>query len=211
MGYSIDTLFRRHPELSDIKAEITESLELIKTAFEYGNKLYVCGNGGSASDAEHIVGELMKGFLMKRELPQDLKDKFKESFGKDGEEIASRLQQGLPAVALTGHPSLSTAFNNDVDPALTFSQQLLALGRKGDVLLVITTSGNSDNIIKCLKTAKVLGIKTIALTGRDGGKCRDLADCTIIAPADETYIIQEYHLPIYHALCAALEEYFYGG
>jgi len=210
MGYSIKTLFKRFPELNGTQEQILTAYTIIKDAFSDGDKLFVCGNGGSASDAEHIVGELMKGFLLRRELPAKAQQKFIDAFGSEGANIANKLQRGLPAIALTGHPSLSTAFNNDVDPSLTFSQQLYAMGSEGDVLLAISTSGNSDNVVKCIQTAKVMGLKTIILTGKNGGKCAELADCSIIAPSDETYIIQELHLPIYHALCAALEDHFYG-
>jgi len=210
MSYNINILFKRFPELEDIKEPILTAYTMIKEAFSNGNRLFVCGNGGSASDAEHIVGELMKGFLLKRELPQSEKDKFSAVFGEEGADIAGKLQQGLPAIALTGHPSLTTAFNNDVDPSLSFSQQLYAMGGKGDVLLAISTSGNSDNVVKCIQTAQIMEVETIILTGKNGGKSAELAKCSVIAPSDETYLIQEYHLPIYHALCAALEENFYG-
>ena len=210
MGYSINTLFKRFPELEVIKEPILTAYTMIKEAFANGNTLFVCGNGGSAADAEHIVGELMKGFLLKRELPQSEKQKFIDIFGNDGADMASKLQQGLPAVALTGHPALSTAFNNDVDASLTFSQQLYTLAKPGDILMGITTSGNSDNVVKCLQTAQVMELQTIVLTGKNGGKAAELANCSVIAPSNETYMIQELHLPIYHALCAALEESFYG-
>lgn len=210
MAYNIEILFKRYPELSCVKNEILEAISIIRDAFKNGNRLYICGNGGSAADAEHIVGELMKGFLMKRELPTELINKFEAEFGEEGKSMAINLQQGLPAIALTSHPALSTAFNNDVDPSLTFAQQLFSLAKSGDVLLAITTSGNSDNILKALKVAKVLGVNTITLTGKDGGKSKELSECTIIVPSNETYMIQELHLPIYHALCADLEESFYG-
>ena len=210
MAYSMDVLFQRFPTLTKIKEPIEHSYTLIRDTFAQGNKLFICGNGGSASDAEHIVGELMKGFLLKRELPQAEQQKFIDAFGDEGADIAAKLQRGLPAIALTSHPSLATAFNNDVDPSLTFSQQLYALGGDGDVLLAISTSGNSNNVVKCIQTAKVMGMKTIILAGNDGGKSAELCDCAVIAPSNETYIIQEFHLPIYHALCAALEEHFYG-
>jgi D-sedoheptulose 7-phosphate isomerase len=210
MAYNIEILFKRYPELSCVKNEILEAISIIRDAFKNGNRLYICGNGGSAADAEHIVGELMKGFLMKRELPTELINRFEGEFGEEGKSIAINLQQGLPAIALTSHPALSTAFNNDVDPSLTFAQQLFSLAKSGDVLLAITTSGNSDNILKALKVAKILGVNTITLTGKDGGKSKELSECTIVVPSNETYMIQELHLPIYHALCADLEESFYG-
>lgn len=210
MTYSIEDLFQRYPVLEPIRGEIIQCLEIIKTAYTNGHTFFVCGNGGSAADAEHIVGELMKGFLKMRELPAEIQQKFKDEFGEEGASIAANLQQGMRAVALTSHPALSTAFNNDVDPALTFAQQLFSLAKPGDVVMGITTSGNSANIVKCLQTAKIMGVRTITLTGRDGGRCKELSECTVIAPSNETYIIQEYHLPIYHALCAALEEHFYG-
>ncbi len=211
MAYDINDLFTRFPDLCCIRESIMDACSIIQSCFAAGNKLFVCGNGGSASDAEHIVGELMKGFLLKRELPQDEQQKFIDLFGDEGAEIAGKLQSGFKAISLTGHPSLSTAFNNDVDPSLTFAQQLYALGGEGDVLLAISTSGNSDNVVKAIQTAKVLGIKAIILTGKNGGRCAELSDCSIIAPSYETYKIQEFHLPIYHALCAVLEDHFYGG
>ena len=165
---------------------------------------------GSASDADHISGELLKGFLLKREISDKIKEDLKANFGEEGNFIGERLQNGLKAISLTGHPALSTAFANDVDSSLIFAQQLYALGSSGDVVIGLSTSGNADNVLKCFQVAKVKGIKTILLGGKDGGKCGKIADVSIIVPENETYMIQELHLPIYHTLCIMIEDYFYG-
>jgi D-sedoheptulose 7-phosphate isomerase len=167
----------------------------------------VCGNGGSASDSLHIVGELMKEFAVKRPLSEDMKKALAEA-GDDGY-IGANLQGALPAVSLVGVTALESAYANDAAPDLGFAQQVFGLGNRGDLLLGITTSGNSKNVIYAAKTAKAKGVKTVALTGCGGGKIKDICDCAIVAPADETYKIQEFHLPIYHTLCLVLENEFF--
>ena len=161
----------------------------------------MCGNGGSASDAEHIVGELMKGFYRQRSLSREEK----EIFG----ELGDNLQEALPAISLTGHPALSTAFMNDVDPEMVFAQQVYGYGRKGDVLMALTTSGNSRNVLNAARVARAKGMKVVGLTGRDGGSLKELCDVCIIVPGQATADIQEYHLPVYHTICAMLEESFF--
>jgi D-sedoheptulose 7-phosphate isomerase len=173
----------------------------MEASFASGGKLLVCGNGGSAADADHIVGELMKGFYKKRSLPA-------EEASKLGE-YARYLQGALPAIALTQHAALSTAFLNDVNPEMGFAQQVYGYGRDGDVLLGISTSGNSKNVCNAVRVAMNLGIKTIGLTGRKGGRLSEISDVCIGVPADITADIQELHLPIYHTLCAMLEELFF--
>ena len=200
---------RRFPELAGTLADIEDAARLIIQAFSNDNFLYLCGNGGSAADCEHIAGELLKSFVCKRPLPAELKQKLKD-VDKDGEELGKKLECGLRTIALTSHLSFATAFANDVDPSMIYAQQLLALGREGDVLLGISTSGNADNIRKSFITAKAVGIKTILLTGKSGGKCAKLADCVIRVPETETYLVQEKHLAIYHTLCLIIEDYFYG-
>lgn len=204
-------MIERYPQLSVIKEDMLKAFDMIKESFSTQGTLFTCGNGGSASDAEHIVGELMKGFMLKREIGDEKRSELVNSFGDEGKFIADNLQMGMRAVSLTGHPALSTAFANDMESVMTFAQQLFVLGKKGDVLLAISTSGNSDNVIKTLQVSSVNGIKTIALTGKTGGKCVQLADIAIQVPVDGAHYVQELHLPVYHTLCLMLEEHFYGG
>lgn len=202
-------------ELIDERQELEVCAEDIKSAFEImrdcyrnGGKLLVCGNGGSAADSEHIVGELMKEFMKKRPLSSELSEKLKEQ-GEEGERLSKSLQAPLPAISLCGLPAFSTAFQNDADPAFTFAQQVLGYGKEGDVLLGLSTSGNSENVVMATRTAKALGLSTVALTGESGGKLKELCDVCIRVPSNSTPKIQEMHLPIYHALCAMLEEEFF--
>jgi len=204
-----DHFIKRFPELKETLASLKEAAKIIIKAFDNGNSLYLCGNGGSAADCEHIAGELLKSFKCKRELSFELKNKFKQ-FSKDGKELAEKLESGLRAIALTSHPSFSTAFANDVDASMIFAQQLLALSKEDDVVLGISTSGNAENIKKCFITAKVKGLKTVLLTGKTGGACAEFADCIIKVPETETFLIQEKHVGIYHTLCLIIEDYFYG-
>ena len=206
--YNIETLIKRYPELASCKEDIEKALNLLIDCFKNGNKLLIAGNGGSCADAEHIAGELMKGFKGKRPINKEFAKELEKLGGKD---IAERLQQGLPTIALHNHNSLNTAFINDIDNGglYFFAQQLSVYGNKGDVLLAISTSGNAKNIYNAALVAKAKGIKIIALTGQCGGILQDVADITIKAPSKETYIIQEYHLPIYHYLCLMLEKHFF--
>ena len=206
---TLDGLFVRYPALEACRAEIFAAAETICDAYRAGNKLLLCGNGGSAADAEHIVGELMKGFLKKRLLPEAAREKMKTAFPQDADYLYENLQGALPAISLVNSVALGTAFANDQAADLVFAQQVLGLGCEGDVLLAISTSGNSKNVLYAAETARVRGLKTIALTGRSGGKLKPLADVTIAVPSDETYCIQEFHLPVYHALCIAAEEEFF--
>ncbi len=205
----IGNFIERFPDLKEILPSIKETAGIIINAFENNKFLYLCGNGGSASDCEHIAGELLKSFKCKRELSSELKSEFNK-FGKDGKDLADKLEDGLRAVALTSHPSFSTAFANDVDASMIFAQQLMALSSKGDIVMGISTSGNAENIKKCFITAKVKGLKTILLTGKTGGTCAEFADCIIKVPEMETFLIQEKHVGIYHVLCLIVEDYFYG-
>ena len=198
----------RYPALSEIETDLISATELLCETYNNGGKVMLCGNGGSASDSLHIVGELMKEFAIKRPLDEEIK-KALYAAGDDGY-IAENLQKALPAVSLVGVTALESAYANDAASDLGFAQQVLGLGSKGDALIGITTSGNSKNVIYAVKTAKAKGIKTVALTGCSGGKIKDICDVAIIAPADETYKIQEYHLPIYHTVCLALENEFFG-
>ena len=212
----INTLIAHYPALESCRGDIRAAITTLCESYHEGGKLIVCGNGGSASDAEHIVGELMKGFVQPRHLSEELHEKFHAAFGhtapKTVDYFMQNLQGALPAISLPSQLAISTAFSNDQAPDLTFAQQVLGLGKPEDSLLGITTSGNSKNVLYAFRMARALGMKTIALTGASGGKCASdgYADITIKAPADETYQIQEYHLPIYHALCIAVEEEFIG-
>ncbi|MCR4621397.1 MAG: SIS domain-containing protein [Clostridiales bacterium] len=190
--WHFDRLFERYPALVECKERIMDAYLQLRDCFEGGGKLLVCGNGGSCADAEHIVGELMKGFYLKRPIT-----------------ALPCLQGGLPAISLNGHPALSSAFANDCDGEYVYAQQLAALGRKGDVLLGISTSGNAKNVLRAAETAKALGIRSIALTGGKGGRLAEACDISVIVPANTPADVQEYHLPVYHALCAMLESHFF--
>ena len=205
----LDTLIERYPELSTSKEQILSSYLLLRDCYENGGKLLVAGNGGSASDAEHIVGELMKGF----EKPRRVDDEFRKCLciqdEELGNELADSLQKPLPAIALDGHVALTTAYMNDCNPMLCFAQQLYGYGNKGDVFLAISTSGNSKNVVYATIVAKAKGMKVIALTGANDSKLSKIADVTIKSTQTRTYMIQEHHLPIYHCLCLMLEEHFF--
>jgi len=210
MNNYLENLFSRFTELKYLEKELMSAFEMIKAAYEADGTVFVCGNGGSASDGEHIVGELMKSFVRKRTVDMDFRRKLSELYGNDGVFMADNLQCGLRAVSLTSHPALNTAFANDVNPVMVFAQQLYVMGRPGDVLIALSTSGNSANVIRAMQLARAKEIKIIAMTGESGGKCKEFTDCLINVPHHETFRIQEYHLPIYHTLCLMVEEYFYG-
>lgn len=205
----LDELTERYPCLDAVKANILEAYKILETCYEQGGKLLVAGNGGSAADSEHIVGELMKGFVKKRRVSESFESALEQVDQEKGKELAEKLQGGLPAIALSGHPGLSTAYLNDVDGDLIYAQQTYGYGRPEDVLLGISTSGNSKNVDYAVITAKAIGMKVIGLTGKDGGKLGKSADAAIIVPEQETYKIQELHLPVYHTLCLMLEEHFF--
>lgn len=200
-----DTFFERHKDLRFMKKDILHACELIIDTYRKGGKLLICGNGGSCADAEHIVGELMKGFLLQRPLEDELKNKFQRYFGKVGSKVANKLQGSLPAISLSVHTSFNTAFINDVDAMLNYAQQVIGYAKPEDVIIGISTSGNSENVYYAFMAAKVKDIKSIAICGKDGGILNSIADCCLIVPAYETYLIQEYHLAIYHFICAYVE------
>ncbi|MBO4220717.1 MAG: SIS domain-containing protein [Clostridia bacterium] len=202
------SLFERYPVLETIRTEIEAAYSVLYETFQNGGRLYLCGNGGSAADGEHIVGELMKSFKIRRDVLPETAAALR-SYGPYGEELAKGLERGLPAVSLNVHTALSSAYINDRSAEMVYAQQLFVLAKRGDALLAISTSGNSKNCLYAAITAKALGVKVIAMTGQSGGELAGLADVAIKAPAKETYLVQEYHLPIYHALCAKLEEDFF--
>ena len=213
---AVDTLIARYPALEPCGGDIRAAIEALTLCYRAGGKLIVCGNGGSASDAEHIVGELMKGFLLPRHLDEHILAKLHEACDatdpRTVDYFMQNLQGALPAISLPSQLAISTAFSNDQAPDLTFAQQVLGLGKPEDVLIGITTSGNSKNVLYAFRMAKALGLTTIALTGASGGNCvtGGYADIVIKAPEEETFKIQEYHLPIYHTICIAVEEEFFG-
>ncbi len=206
----IDTLIERYPKLVVCEEQLQEAYEILESAYTKGRKLLVCGNGGSASDSEHIVGELMKEFKLKRKIYADQAELMKSIDTEMGLILAENLQGALPAITLTGHSSLTTAFMNDSEPELVFAQQVNGYGKQNDVFLGISTSGNSRNVIYAAITAKSKGLKVIGLTGMKDSKLKSLADICICVPETETYKIQELHLPVYHCLCMMLEEHFFG-
>ena len=206
----IDTLIDRYPKLIVCKEDIIKAFELMLDAYSNERKLLVCGNGGSASDSEHIVGELMKEFKLKRKVYADQAEAMKAIDPEMGATLAENLQGALPAICLTGHSALTTAFMNDANADLVFAQQVNGYGKANDVFLGISTSGNSKNVCYAAITAKSKGLKVIGLTGQKESKLSKLADCCIRVPEAETYKIQEFHLPVYHCLCLMLEDHFFG-
>jgi D-sedoheptulose 7-phosphate isomerase len=205
----LQRLISRHPLLRGIKDTVNEAYELLITTFQSGGKLLIAGNGGSAADSEHIVGELMKSFVKKRKLPDDYISRLENIDAEIAQYLIPRIQPGLPAIALTGHPSLASACINDIDGNIIYAQQVYGYGKSGDVFLGISTSGNAKNVIYAAAAAKAKGMSVIALTGASGGRLSMLADISIIVPETETYKIQELHLPIYHTLCLMLEDHFF--
>lgn len=205
----LNELINRYPSLCDCKEDIKKAVDAIIDCYEKGGKLLLCGNGGSCADCEHIVGELMKGFLKKRPLDGSKMEEMKRNCNLVNDEMLEKLQGGLPAIAIPSITALNSAFCNDVDPELVYAQPLMSLAKENDILIGVSTSGNSKNVFGAVKVAKALGIKVIGLTGKTGGKLKDTADICICAPETETFKIQELHLPIYHYLCAAVEEHFF--
>ena len=205
----IDLLVERYPSLESARNDIVAAYLLLEESYENGGKLLVAGNGGSAADAEHIVGELMKGFKLPRKPEADFAEKLVEENQELGSVLAENLQGALPAIALDGHPALSTAYMNDCEPLLCFAQQVNGYGKSVDVFLGISTSGNSKNVLYAATTAHAKGMKVIGLTGAKDSKLKDMSDVCIKAPQTETYMIQELHLPIYHCLCLMLEARFF--
>ena len=210
MDEQLNLLIERYPKLAVCKEDIKKAYELLETAYTSGRKLLVCGNGGSASDSEHIVGELMKEFKLKRKVYSDQAAALKQIDPELGQVLADNLQGALPAICLTGHSSLTTAFMNDANADLVFAQQVNGYGKAGDVFLGISTSGNSKNVLYAAVNAKAKGLKVIGLTGAKENKLMKYADVCVRVPETETYKIQELHLPVYHCLCLMLEEKFFG-
>lgn len=201
-------LIRRYPELAVVEIEIAKAAQCLINSFRNGGKLLVCGNGGSSSDSAHIAGELMKGFEHKRPVGEVLSKKLSAS-GERGKYLASKLQQGFPVISLSAHTALITAIANDTDPDLIFAQQVGVYGNKGDVLLAISTSGNSKNIMDAIITASAKEMTVIGMTGETGGAMKAKCDILINVPGTRTCAVQELHLPVYHAICLMVENYFF--
>lgn len=206
----IDLLMERYPVLECCKNDIIDAFDLLDDTYSKEGKMLICGNGGSAADAEHMVGELMKGFKISRKLLSNEVDNLQKIDPDMGEVLAENLQGALPAITLEGHPALFTAYMNDCDPLLCFAQQVNGLGKQGDVQFGISTSGTSKNVLYAAVTAKSKGMKVVGLTGAKDSKLSALADTCIQVPETETYMVQELHLPVYHCLCLMLEEKFFG-
>lgn len=209
MKDQIDILVERYPMLSECEDSIREAKEILRETYFNRAKLLVCGNGGSAADSEHIVGELMKGFVKRRPLDDDLQNRLISIDSERGEKLAKTLQRPLTAISLCGHVGLSTAFMNDCSSEMVFAQQVLGYAADGDSFLGISTSGNSANVVYAALTAKALGLKVISLTGAAASRLSDLSDVCVRVPETETFKVQELHLPVYHAICLALEDDFF--
>ena len=191
----MNELLERYPNLSECKSDIIKALELVLDTYKSGGKLLLCGNGGSAADCEHIVGELMKGFLKKRRVTDE----------KIPKEIRDKLQGSLPAISLPSQSAIISAFSNDISPEMVYAQLVYGYAKAEDLVIGISTSGNSMNVLKAIEVAKYMGIKSIAMTGKNGGSISKIATVSIKVPETETYKVQELHLPIYHYLCAEIE------
>lgn len=211
LQHHIDSLIERYPMLEGCKESIINSYKILEDCFKNGNKLLIAGNGGSCADAEHISSELMKGFMLSRKCSKEFGDKLKAIDKVRGSILEEKLQCGLPTIALHNHQGMNTAFINDIENGgeYVFAQQVFVYGVKGDVILLISTSGSSKNIINASVVSRALGIKVIGLSGESGGILSEVADVIIKVPENETFKIQELHLPIYHCLCSMLEEKFF--
>lgn len=206
----LTNLIERYPALSVCERDIDAAAATLLTCFGQGGQLLVCGNGGSASDSEHIVGELMKTFMLNRPLDSAMCEKLHTAYPEHAEKMIANLQRAVPAISLVSETALMTAYTNDNSAEMAFAQQVLSYGRPGDVLLAITTSGNSSNVLQAARIARVVGVKVLGLTGESGGQIKSLSDICICAPSSITYQIQEFHLPVYHCLCACVENELFG-
>lgn len=206
----LDLLISRYPELEACREDIYKAYTQLVRCYTGGGKLLVAGNGGSSADAEHIVGELMKAFVLERKLGDAMCEKLRAVDAEMGAVLAQNLQGGLPAIALSSHTALTTAYMNDCEPLLCFAQQVNGYGAQGDVFLGISTSGSSKNVLYAATVAKAKGMAVIGLTGEKESKLSAIADVCIRVSRQQTHEIQELHLPVYHTLCLMLEEHFFG-
>lgn len=206
----VDQLCERYPALISVKTAIEEACNQLIACYEKGGKILVCGNGGSCSDSDHIVGELMKSFELERPVRSEIQEKLAVLDPERGNYLAQHLQQGLPAISLTAHSALITAVANDIHADIIFAQQVIGYGKEDDVLVAISSSGNSQNMVDACLVAKAMNLKVIGLTGETGGKMKELCDVLINVPGKRTAFVQELHLPVYHLLCLAIEQHFFG-
>ena len=206
----IDSLLQRYPSLFALKNDIIDAYKTLKNTYEQGGKLLICGNGGSSADAEHIVGEMMKGFLLRRKMDEKCQERFQQALGEEAQPLIEKLQCGIPALSLPSQSAVLSAFINDVDPELMYAQMVFGYGQEHDLLIGLSTSGNARNVTEAAKVAKALGIRSLALTGQRESRLSAICDCTIQVPETETFKIQELHLPVYHYLCAAAEQSIFG-
>jgi len=206
----LDRLTNHYPALEHLRDTIAASAQIIIESYKSGGKTLICGNGGSCADSDHIAGELMKSFERERPLAQSLKDALTGINGERGSYLADKLEQGLPAISLNAHSSLISAISNDIGSDLIFAQQVAGFGNSPDILLAITTSGNSQNVIDAAITARAKGLKVIGLTGETGGRLKEFCNIIINVPETETASVQELHLPVYHAICRLIEDHFFG-
>ena len=206
----LEELIVRYPKLLQVREEIQRAAECLIICFQQDRKVLVCGNGGSCSDSDHIVGELMKGFEQKRQIGEILRKQLLTFGAERGKYLSEKLQQGLPAISLTAHSALITAVANDIDADLVFAQQVVGYGNAGDVMVGISSSGNSQNVVDALITAKAKGLVVIGLTGETGGKMKPYCDVLINVPGLRADYVQELHLPVYHTICLMVENYFFG-
>jgi D-sedoheptulose 7-phosphate isomerase len=209
MTETVDELIRRMPDLAACQERIEAAIGLMVSSLRAGGKVLVCGNGGSAADSDHLVADLMKGFMSRRPVSAADRVQLQRTAGPRGEDIATHLQGALAAIALASHGALTTAISNDVRFDMVFAQQVYGLGRRGDILIAISTSGNSPSVINAAEVARLRGMSVIALTGRAGGEVAALADIAIRVPADRVFEVQELHLPVYHAIALSLERTFF--
>lgn len=206
----LDELMTRYPKLLACRDDIVAAEKMLLDTYYGGGKILVCGNGGSCADCDHIVGELMKGFLLPRKMNEETATKFQNALGDEAEAFIQRLQCGIPAISLPAQSAVLTAYANDADAELTYAQLVFGYARKGDTLIAISTSGNSANVVAAAKTAKALGISVLALTGQRESKLSQICDCTVRVAETETFKVQELHLPVYHYLCASIEKKIFG-
>jgi D-sedoheptulose 7-phosphate isomerase len=205
----LDKLTAKYPDLEPCLPDLQRTFEILTACYEQGGKVLICGNGGSASDSEHLVGELMKGYLAPRPVPEAMRQRLNDLYPELGEYLADHLQGALPTISLVSQTALMTAFINDVAADMVFAQQVYGYGVEGDALIGISTSGNSGNVLHALRVARAKGVNTIGITGQSGGAMLDLCDVTLRVPFRDTTDVQERHLAIYHALCAMLEARFF--
>jgi D-sedoheptulose 7-phosphate isomerase len=210
MNLLLNELMERYPSLKKCERQILRAEEMIVDTYRKGGKILVCGNGGSCADADHIVGEMMKGFLLRRKMDEKCQERFQQALGEETQPLIEKLQCGIPALSLPSQSAVLSAFINDVDPELMYAQMVFGYGQEHDLLIGLSTSGNARNVTEAAKVAKALGIRSLALTGQKESRLSAICDCTIQVPETETFKIQELHLPVYHYLCAAAEQSIFG-